>query len=140
MAGMAFSAAGLGLCHAIAHSLGGEFHIPHGQLNAMLLPGIIEHNASACAGSYASLARRAGISTGTDAIALRALKNGLIRLRRSLNLPESLTQAGVKGADVRKKMDRLVAAALADPCCGSNPVRADEMAVRGIISAVIGHG
>ena len=140
MAGMAFSAAGLGLCHAISHSLGGEFHIPHGVLNAILLPLVVEFNATAALGSYAALARQAGLSTGPDAMALRALKSGLVRLRRSLDLPENLAKAGAKPADVRKKMESLVAAALADPCCRTNPVRADEAAVRRIITEALGHG
>ena len=140
MAGMAFSAAGLGLCHGLAHSLGGEFHVPHGQLNAILLPAVLEYNASACISSYAALSRQAGISTGTDPVAFRALKNGLVRLRRSLGLPETLTQAGIKGADVRMKMESLVAAALEDPCCKTNPVRVDEASIRRLISEVIGHG
>ena len=140
MAGMAFSAAGLGLCHALAHSLGGEFHVPHGQLNGILLPAVMEYNASACLSSYASLSRQAGISTGTDPVAFRALKNGLVRLRRSLGLPESLVQAGVKAADVWMKMDTLVEAALADPCVKTNPVRVDEASVCRLVSEVIGHG
>ena len=140
MAGMAFSSAGLGLCHAVSHSLGGEFHIPHGVINAILLPLVLEFNAPAASGSYAALARQAGLSTGADAMALRALKSGLVRLRRSLELPENLTKAGVKPADVRKKMDSLVTAALADPCCQTNPVRVDEASVRRIITEAIGHG
>ena len=140
MAGMAFSAAGLGLCHALAHSLGGEFHIPHGRLNAILLPLVLDYNASACSHRYAQLARRTGLSTGADPIALRALKNALLRLRRSLDLPENLSKAGISGAEVRRKMDSLIAAALADPCCATNPLRADEAAVRRILSEAIGHG
>ncbi len=140
MAGMAFSSAGLGVCHALSHSLGGEFHIPHGILNAILLPAVVEFNASACQGAYAALARRAGLSSGIDPIALRALKNALTGLRRRLNLPDTLAQAGVKSAQIRLKMDALVTAALADPCCAANPVRVDELSARRLVTEVIGHG
>lgn len=140
MAGIAFSNAGLGLCHAISHSLGGEFHIPHGRLNAMLLPHVIEQNATVGCHRYAALARTVGLSTGSDTMALRALKNALIRLRRNLQLPETLTQAGISPEMVKQKMDILVSAALADPCCKTNPLPPDEAIVRQIISEVTGRG
>ena len=85
MAGIAFTQAGLGLCHAMAHSLGGLFHVPHGRLNAILLPSVITCNAHVAAKKYAELARAAGIGGSADTIAVRNLKNGLVRLRRELN-------------------------------------------------------
>ena len=140
MAGMAFTNAGLGLCHAMAHALGGMFHVPHGRLNAILLPPVISCNAQAAGGKYARLARAAGILGSTDAIAVRNLRGGLIRLRRELELPETLAQAGVKPADVRRGTDEIVAATLADPCCAANPVAADDYMVRRILDEVTGHG
>lgn len=44
-AGMAFSNAGLGMVHAMAHALGGHSNLPHGVCNATLLPYVVEFNA-----------------------------------------------------------------------------------------------
>lgn len=140
MAGMAFSQAGLGLCHAMAHALGGQFHLPHGRLNAILLPHILDANAPKAAGKYAELARYAGMGGSTDLLAVRNLKNALIRLRRELHLPHDLMQAGVTAAQVREKTAEIVKDVLADPCCTTNPVTVKESMVCGILQAVIGHG
>ena len=138
MAGMAFSQAGLGLCHAMAHSIGGRFHIPHGRLNAILLPAVIMSNAGTAQAQYAQLARAAGLGGSADAIALRNLKNGLVRLRKELNLPATLAEAGVKPAEVRKAAPEIVEAALKDPCCDTNPSAADAITVRRILEEVTG--
>ena len=140
MAGMAFTQAGLGLCHALSHSLGGAFHVPHGRLNAILLPEVIGYNAPKAGRKYAELARAAGLGGSVEAIALRNLKNSLIRLRRELELPETLAQAGVDPAVVRQKAGEIVEAALADPCCATNPVKPETAGVRALLDRVTGHG
>ena len=43
IAGMAFTNAFLGLNHSMAHKLGGDYHIPHGRANAILLPYVVEY-------------------------------------------------------------------------------------------------
>lgn len=138
MAGMAFTQAGLGLCHAMAHSLGGMFHVPHGRLNAILLPAIVSCNAHAAGKKYAELARAAGLGGSADTIAVRNLRNGLIRLRKELNLPETLAQAGIAPRAVWNSVGEIVKATLEDPCCKSNPVAADDFMVRRILEEVTG--
>ncbi len=138
MAGMAFTQAGLGLCHAMSHSLGGMFHVPHGRLNAILLPAIISCNAHVAGKKYAELARAAGIGGSAESVAVRNLKNGLIRLRRELNLPETLVQAGVDPRAVWRNVGEIVQATLADPCCESNPMIVEDFLVRRILEEVTG--
>ena len=138
MAGMAFTQAGLGLCHAISHSLGGMFHVPHGRLNAILLPSVISCNAHVAGKKYAELARAAGMGGSADTIAIRNLKNSLIRLRRELNLPETLVQAGVDPRSVWRNVGEIVIAALKDPCCQSNPMPVEDFLIRRILEEVPG--
>ena len=138
MAGMAFTQAGLGLCHAMAHSLGGMFHISHGRLNAILLPSVIGCNAHVAGKKYAELARAAGIGGSADTIAVRYLKNGLIRLRRELDLPETLAQAGIDPRQIWRNAPDIVAATLADPGCATNPMKGEDFLVRRILEEVTG--
>ena len=138
MAGIAFSQSGLGLCHAISHSLGGMFHVPHGRLNAIILPSVISCNAHVVSKKYAELARAAGMGGSVDTIAVRNLKNGLIRLRRELNLPETLVQAGVDPRSVWRNANEIVTATLSDPCCQSNPMSVEDFLVRRILEEVTG--
>lgn len=63
MAGLAFSNAGLGMVHAMAHQLGGFYNTPHGVANAILLTHVMRYNTSACKERYADIARALGIQT-----------------------------------------------------------------------------
>lgn len=113
MAGIAFDNAGLGVCHALSHALGGVFHLPHGRLNSILLPAVLRFNAPAA--PYAPLAALCGLS-GT-----RGLIFAIERLRRQLELPETLTAAGLERAEVLAQADTLCRTALDDPCLADNP-------------------
>ena len=140
MAGMAFTQAGLGLCHALSHSLGGVFHVPHGRLNAILLPAVISTNAHVAAGKYARLARAAGLGGSADTVAVRNLRSGLIRLRSDLKLPGTLSAAGVTPQMLWSNMDDIVRSVLADPCCATNPLTVEDFMIRRILEEVSGRG
>lgn len=105
MAGIAFDHAGLGLCHALSHALGGRFHLPHGRLNAILLPHVMAFNREKI--SYGIL--------GENPIF------GVSRLARRLRMPRTLTDGGIKAGDLLDAIDGICETALADPCCLTNP-------------------
>ena len=138
LAGLAFTQAGLGLCHAMSHALGGLYHVPHGRLNAILLPSVITCNAHAGLHKYAQMARAAGFAGSADTVAVRNLKNGLIRLRRELNLPDTLLKAGIPPRRVWEDTSVIVRTTLSDPCCNTNPIKAEEFLVRRILEEVTG--
>lgn len=138
MAGMAFNGAGLGLCHAMSHALGGAFHLPHGRLNAILLPAVISCNAHAAGEKYQKIAAAAGLGGSAQTMAVRNLKNALVRLRRELDMPDTLAQAGVSPIAVRSNSAALVQAVLADPCCATNPIPVEDFMVRRVLDEVTG--
>ncbi len=140
MAGLAFTKAGLGLCHAMAHSLGGLFHLPHGRLNAILLPAVLEINAHACTEKYARLARHAGLTGAADTVAIRNLKNALIHLRRELGLPKDLKEAGIDTQTLWHHEGQIVKDTLSDPCCRTNPLPVEDYTVKKALSMVAGYG
>ena len=115
MAGLAFDNAGLGACHALSHAIGGKFHLAHGRINGILLPHVIQFNAEACPEPYRHLAAFCGLS------GIRALSAAIVRLRSAVQLPESLTQAGLQSAEILAAAEELCQAAQADPCSQGNP-------------------
>ena len=121
MAGMAFNAAGLGICHSLAHALGGRLHMPHGRLNAVLLPHVIRFNAASqiAARRYAKLAKLCGLAASP-----RALSGAMSRLLNVLNMPSALP-VDDPGA--------IAAAALADPCTATNPAAPTAAELEGLL-------
>lgn len=138
MAGLAASHAGLGLCHALAHSLGSRFRIPLGHLNAVLLPAVLECNAYAAQPRYAQLARAAGMGGSSDSGAMRNLVSGILRLRRELELPQTLAQAGIPPRELRANLRAIAESVLQDPWAASNPIPAEEYLIRRILEEAAG--
>ena len=66
LAGCAFTKSYVGYIHAIAHSLGGKYNVPHGYANAVILPLMLERYGEAAEPALAELAVAAGVA-GEDA-------------------------------------------------------------------------
>ena len=90
MGGLAFSNAGLGMVHAMAHQLGGFYDTPHGVANAILLTYVMKFNLPACADRYADVAQALGVDTGrlTKEQAARAAILLLEELKRRIGIPK----------------------------------------------------
>lgn len=128
LAGMAFNKVGLGICHSIAHTVGGKFHISHGRSNAMLLPYIIEFNAhldgpeeTLCARKYQRMAKLIGIPYSNVPLAVNSLVRKIREMNRLFGIPENLKKLNISRADVMKVKDQMTSAAMNDICTKTNP-------------------
>ncbi len=101
-AGQAFSAAGVGLCHALAHVVGARHHVHHGTANAILLPHVVRFNAVELSDRYRELALAMGLDVrdSSDAVASEALANAIADLISASGLPTRLRDAGVPEEDL----------------------------------------
>lgn len=99
-AGIAFSRSYVGYVHAVAHSLGGQYNIPHGLANAVLLPYVLESYGSCIHRKLHDLAVAAGVASPQEEDAIAAAK--FIRAIRQLNarmgIPETLE--GIRPEDI----------------------------------------
>ena len=87
--------------HALSYPLGGEFHIPHGLSNAILLPSVMKFNAEACPKRYAEVAAALLSSTSGssgDTNDIRLAQQGvdfIYRLAEAVGIPKKLTDLGI---------------------------------------------
>ena len=124
IAGMAFTNAFLGVNHSIAHKLGGEFHIPHGKANAIILPYVIKYNGSAptkmvswpkyehyiADERYMIIARKLGLPA-----------KAVLELSTKLGEERSLKDCGIDEGEFLSKVDMLADRAFSDQCTTVNP-------------------
>jgi alcohol dehydrogenase len=97
LAGMAFAQSKLGNVHAISHTFGGVFNIPHGIANATLLPYVMQFNLPACPERYRDIALALGEDVaGLDATqAARLVVRHVEALNASLGIPANIKDLGV---------------------------------------------
>lgn len=141
-AGIAFNKAGLGLSHALAHSLGGVFHtyIPHGLANALVLKEVILFNGkdpTVCA-RYANLARRTGISVGakSDQDAVWDLIRYIEDLKFQMKMPGTIRDCGISRKEYDQSLATLTLNTLKDWSLSLNPTKAAAEDVVKILNSI----
>ncbi|MBL1223681.1 bifunctional acetaldehyde-CoA/alcohol dehydrogenase [Enterococcus sp. BWR-S5] len=135
MAGMAFANAFLGICHSVAHKIGGEYGIPHGRTNAILLPHIIRYNAKdpskhamfpkydyfRADTDYADIAKFLGLKGKNTAELVDALVKAVADLGTAVGIDMSLKAQGVTQETLDSTVDRMAELAYEDQCTTANP-------------------
>ena len=98
LAGAAFTVSYVGYVHAVAHSLGGKYNVPHGLANAVLLPYVLEKYGTKAEKKLSELAAAAGIN-GKDAHEkAMAFIEAIKSMEREMNIPGKLR--GIRKEDI----------------------------------------
>ena len=135
IAGMAFTNAFLGINHSMAHKLGGEFNIPHGRANAILLPYVIEYNAQKptkftsfpkyehyiADEKYAEIAKYLGLPASTTEEGVASLVKAIRDLMKELDMPATIAECGISRDAYEAKVEKLADNAFEDQCTTANP-------------------
>ena len=135
LAGMAFANAFLGISHSIAHKIGGEYNIPHGRTNAILLPHVIRYNAKdpqkhamfpkydyfRADQDYADIAKFLGLKGKTTEDLVEALADAVYELGQSVGIEMNLKAQGLTQEVLDKTVDRMAELAYEDQCTTANP-------------------
>lgn len=144
LAGIAFNTAGLGINHSIAHACGAKFHIPHGRLNAILLPEVIRFNAGMrgyqtnlkpAAEKYAELAKILGLPATNHASGTRSLIREIEKLRNILEIPRDFKNYDVD--DSENVVEEIAETALMDSCTETNPAKPEKADIINILEHLL---
>nr|WIF88647.1 iron-containing alcohol dehydrogenase [Acholeplasma laidlawii] len=135
MAGMAFGNAFLGISHSMAHKVGGRYHIPHGRINAILLPHVVLYNGTVPAKlstwpkythyvadeKYMELARAIGLDPKSKEEGVKMFAKACHDLAVSLGIDMSFASQSVEEKDFLEHSETLAYLAYEDQCSTANP-------------------
>ena len=135
IAGMAFTNAFLGVNHSMAHKIGAEFHLPHGRINAILLPYVVRYNSTKptkfvsfpkyeyfiADQKYYEMAKKVGLNANNVEEGIFSLIEKIKEMNKHMNIPKSFKDAGIDEQDFLSKVDMLADRAFEDQCTTANP-------------------
>ncbi len=122
IAGMGFSNVGLGIDHAMAHTLSAYYDVPHGVACAMLLPIAMSFNKEVSGTKYKDIAEALGVNTSNMSVEeyRNAAIDAVVKLSKDVGIP-------TKCEKIREEdLDNLATDALKDACYPGNPREASK--------------
>ena len=135
IAGMAFANAFLGMNHSLAHKIGGEFHIPHGRTNGILLPHVIRYNGTIPTKlniwpkienykadvKYMELAQLIGLNPKTPAEGVQMFADACEELCQKVGVVSNIKSQGISKEAWDEAIHRMAMNAYEDQCTPANP-------------------
>ena len=135
IAGMAFANAFLGMNHSLAHKIGGEWHVPHGCTNGILLPHVIRYNGTIPTKlniwpkienykadiKYMELAQLIGLNPSTPAEGVEMFANACEELCAKVGVLANIKSQGIDAEAWEESVHRMAMNAYEDQCTSANP-------------------
>lgn len=135
IAGMAFANAFLGLNHSLAHKIGGEWHVPHGRTNGILLPHVIRYNGTIPTKlniwpkienykadvKYMELAQLIGLNPQTPEEGVQMFADACEELCKKVGIPSNIKSQGIDQEAWEESVHRMAMNAYEDQCTPANP-------------------
>lgn len=135
IAGMAFANAFLGLNHSLAHKIGGEWHVPHGRTNGILLPHVIRYNGTIPTKlniwpkienykadvKYMELAQLIGLNPQTPEEGVQMFADACEELCKKVGIPSNIKSQGIEQEAWEESVHRMAMNAYEDQCTPANP-------------------
>ncbi len=135
IAGMAFANAFLGVNHSLAHKIGGEYHVPHGRANAILLPYVVRYNGKKplklatwpkynvyqADEKYANLAKTLGLPCATIEEGVESFAKAVYDLGCKVGIKMSFKDQGLEEKVYMENLNKIALLAYEDQCSPANP-------------------
>lgn len=135
IAGMAFANAFLGMNHSLAHKIGGEYHVPHGRTNGILMPHVIRYNGTVptklnvwpkieyykADEKYTELARLIGLNPATNEEGVEMFAQAVEKLLAEIDLACNFESQGITREAWQESKHRIAMNAYEDQCTPANP-------------------